>query len=116
SGRSSVAPSASGHKTKASAQGLWPAALSEQNNPKPYLRAIRTCPLFVTFLALSAPASALLGRSIWRLIQGAPLLVDDSKGWNPGLDSVALSGHKTKPQPKDCGLQPFPEQHHPTPY
>jgi hypothetical protein len=31
-----------GHKTKTSDQGSWPTALSEQNHPKPYLRAIHT--------------------------------------------------------------------------
>jgi hypothetical protein len=30
----------SGHKTEASAQGLWPTALSEQNHPKSHLRTI----------------------------------------------------------------------------
>jgi hypothetical protein len=30
----------------------------------------------------SDPASALLGRSIWRPLQGASLLVDDSQGFN----------------------------------
>ena len=53
----------------------------------------------------SDPASALLGRSIWRPLQGASLLVDDSQGSNPGLSSVAPAGHRTRLQPKDCDLQ-----------
>src|ERR1700730_14836338 len=52
--------------------------------------------------------STLLGCSIWRPLQGASLLVNDSQGWNSGLSSVApSSGHKTRASAQDCGLQIF---------
>jgi hypothetical protein len=35
----------------------------------------------------------LVRRSIWRPLQGASLFVEDSQGLNPGLSSVAPSGH-----------------------
>ncbi len=52
-GLSSLAPL--GRKTKASAQGLWPTALSEQSYPKPYLRAIPSCPGRTTPIAHNPP-------------------------------------------------------------
>ncbi len=47
--------SPSGAQTKASALGLWPTALSEQNHPIPYLRA----------MALQAADVLLVGRDVW---------------------------------------------------
>jgi hypothetical protein len=54
----------------------------------------------------SDPASALLGRSIWRPFRAR-------RSWwtiprvEPGLSSVALRGTKQRPQPKDCGAAAF---------